>query len=284
MILRIALVTGLLLLANAAWSQITLTFQQTTAAPAAPAGKPFQLGEILELESAVLSEKRTLNVYLPDGYYSETGTRYPVIYALDGSANEDFIHLVGLVQFFVNQYNMPKAIVVGIANVDRKRDFTFPTTIKADKEAYPTTGESARFITFLEQEVQPLIRNTYRTVENRMLIGQSLGGLLATEVLLKKPELFERYCIVSPSLWWDGESLLQQAPALLSQQRKEPAHVCVAVGEEGKVMVHDAKTLGKLLLKSGIRTDFIYLPKENHATALHASVYEAFRKFFPAKG
>lgn len=39
---------------------------------------------------------------------------------------------------------MPKSIVVGIANVDRKRDFTFPTTIKKDKEDFPTTGGSEK--------------------------------------------------------------------------------------------------------------------------------------------
>jgi len=33
-----------------------------------------------------------------------------------------------------------------------------------------------------------------------MIIGQSLGGLLASEILMKKPELFNKYVIISPSL------------------------------------------------------------------------------------
>ncbi len=52
---------------------------------------------------------------------------------------------------------LPPSIVVGISNVDRKRDFTLPTTIQKDKEDFPTTGESAKFISFIEKELQPYI-------------------------------------------------------------------------------------------------------------------------------
>jgi hypothetical protein len=36
------------------------------------------------------------------------------------------------------QMNMPPSIVVGIANVDRKRDFTFHTDLEEFKKAYST--------------------------------------------------------------------------------------------------------------------------------------------------
>lgn len=41
---------------------------------------------------------------------------------------------------------MPKSIVVGIATVDRRRDFTYPTNIQEDKKKYPTTGHSDKFM------------------------------------------------------------------------------------------------------------------------------------------
>ncbi len=260
-----------------------LASAQQTAADTKAVATPFVLGETVEIQSSALAEKRVLNIYLPEGYQQETDVSYPVIYLLDGSANEDFIHIVGLVQFFRMQFNMPKTIVVGIANVDRKRDFTFPTTDAEQKKAYPTTGGSARFIDFLEQEVQPFIQKKYRVTGAKTIIGQSLGALLATEILLKKPELFDRYCIVSPSLWWDNESLLKQGPTLLSKQRHNPDHVYVSVGTEGKVMERDAKDLAKLLLKSGIKVDFVPLPKEDHGSILHNSVYAAFQLFYPVK-
>ena len=129
--------------------------------------KPFVLGQIVELQSNVLSEKRTLNIYLPEGYNPMDSTRYPVIYLLDGSADEDFIHIVGLVQY--NSFEwidlVPKSIVVGIATVDRQRDFTFPTTIPEDKKKYPTAGHSDKFISFLETELQPFIEREFKTTQ-----------------------------------------------------------------------------------------------------------------------
>lgn len=62
--------------------------------------KPFVLGVIEEIQSKELAEKRTLNIYLPDGYNQNDSVKYPVIYLLDGSADEDFIHITGLVQFY----------------------------------------------------------------------------------------------------------------------------------------------------------------------------------------
>src|ERR1700712_2151844 len=106
--------------------------------------KPFILGVIDEINSTELSEKRILNIYLPEGYNEQDSIKYPVIYLLDGSADEDFIHVVGLVQFnsFPWVGRIRPSIVVGIANVDRKRDFTYPTTIASDRQKYPTTGKS----------------------------------------------------------------------------------------------------------------------------------------------
>jgi len=93
-----------------------------------PQRKAFVLGIIEEIDSKALAEKRTINVYLPEGYQENDTVRYPVIYLLDGSADEDFIHVVGLVHFnsFPWIERVPKSIVVGIANTDRQRDFTYP--------------------------------------------------------------------------------------------------------------------------------------------------------------
>lgn len=246
--------------------------------------KPFNIGKIAEIKSTILNEKRTLNIYLPDGYNNKE--KYPVIYLLDGSANEDFLHIVGLIQFFNMTFNMPKTIVVGIANVDRKRDFTFPTKNAALKKKYPTTGESAKFIDFIEKELQPYIKANYKINDTSYLIGQSLGGLLATEILLKKPDLFTNYIIVSPSLWWDDESLLKAAPALLSTQTDSKKWVYISVGAEGKEMEDDASGLVKALQNSGkknMKINFVPLPKENHATILHNSIYAAFQILYPYK-
>ncbi len=233
------------------------------------------IGVVENINSVELSENRTLNIYLPDGYTANDKEEYPVIYLLDGSMNEDFIHIVGVVQFLTMIEKMPKSIVVGIANVDRRRDFTFPTTIEKDKKDYPTTGSSAKFMNFIEKEAQPFIEKNYKVNASKTIIGQSLGGLFATEVLLKKPTLFTNYVIISPSLWWNDESLLAEAPKLLEQPITTKTKVYIAVGTEGKTMENDAKKLAGILSKTkNLKTTFEPLPKEDHLTILHNSVYK----------
>ena len=171
------------------------TFKAQNAGPVLPAGaKPFVLGLTEQLHSQQLGETRTLNIYLPQGYQANDTTSYPVIYLLDGSADEDFIHISGLTQFcsfpWVN--TLPKSIVVGIANIDRKRDFTYPTTVAQDKKDYPTTGGSVKFIAFIEKELQPYIQKQFHVTQSKTIIGESLGGLLATEILFTNPSLFNR--------------------------------------------------------------------------------------------
>jgi len=236
------------------------------------------------LRSAILGETRTLNIFLPPGFNKQQ--QYGVIYLLDGSLNEDFIHISGVVQFFHMIYNMPDFIVVGISNVDRKRDFTYPTNLKDLKEKYPTTGGSEKFINFIENELQPYINANFKINENRYLIGQSLGGLLATEILLKRPWLFTSYFIISPSLWWDNESLLKESKNLLEQHNDSPVYIFISVGAEGILMESVAEKLAtniRRAKKKKYTIDFVTMPKENHATILHNSIYEAFKIKFPYK-
>ncbi len=264
-------------------SFICLTAKNSFSQTNSTGNKPFVIGEIREINSTILGEKRTLNIHLPALY--DTSKNYPVIYLLDGSAQEDFLHIVGLAQFFNMQYTMPEMIIVGIANVDRKRDFTFSTTNADLKKEFPTTGGSEKFIQFIEKELQPFVNQNYKTTNDKYLIGQSLGGLLAAEILIKKPALFNHYLIVSPSLWWDDESLLKSAENTISQTDYTNIYVYLAVGlKEPKMMVKDANSFYKALRKSkseDFTFEYMTFDKENHATILHQAINEAFELLFP---
>jgi predicted alpha/beta superfamily hydrolase len=114
------------------------------------------------------------------------------------------------------------------------------------------------------------------------LIGQSLGGLLATEILYTKPQLFNQYLIVSPSLWWNAESLLKGNPVILDASYSSKTELFVAVGNEGKIMEHDAKKLYKQLKKSkatNLSIEFKFLGNKNHATKMHQAILNGFEAF-----
>ena len=252
--------------------------------PEIMAKSQFTIGDTIEFHSVVLDENRVLNIYLPSSYDAAIDKHYPVIYLLDGSASEDFIHLAGLVQFgsfsWINQ--LPESIVVGIENVDRKRDFTYPSSNSLDQEEFPSSGGSEQFIQFIGTEIQPLVENNYRTNSKKTIIGQSLGGLLATEILFKKPNLFDNYIIISPSLWWDDESLLEFA-ALTSSS---PKSIYIGVGKEGEIMERVAKALFEKVKANTPSYDavyFNYFEQLSHGDTLHLAVYDAFDKIFRSK-
>src|SRR3712207_3662198 len=102
---------------------------------------------------------------------------------------------------------MPEMIVVGISNTDRTRDLT-PTRVARlpdnPNAGFPTSGGADKFLKFIETELIPMVESKYRTQPYRALAGHSLGGLFAVHTLVTKPELFNSYIAVSPSLQWDN--------------------------------------------------------------------------------
>ncbi|MBP9194909.1 MAG: alpha/beta hydrolase [Saprospiraceae bacterium] len=247
---------------------------------------PIAIGENLRIDSKIMAESRQINIYLPPEFKKEEAKNYGVVYLLDGGLDEDFIHTSGLVQYVTFPWiqQLPPVIVVGIANTDRKRDMTFPTSQAYEKKNFPSSGGATRFIEFIEKEVVALVRNRYQVAGPSYLIGQSLAGLLATEVVMTRPSLFDNYIIVSPSVWWDNGSILKREALELNQVK---ANIYLAVGQEGlapceepHVMEVDVNLLAEKIKANkpqDTRFYFDYLPSENHATIGHQAVYNAIR-------
>ncbi|OHU84350.1 MULTISPECIES: alpha/beta hydrolase [Pseudoalteromonas] len=241
--------------------------------------QPFELAKTLTFKSQSLQQSRSVHVYLPPSYTQNKQQTYPVIYLLDGSKDEDFIHIAGLVQFanFPWLNILPDTIVVGIENIDRKHDFTTPSNNALDKKELPSHGGAKQFIDFIAKELQPMITQHYRTNGTSTLIGQSLGGLLASEILFNHSAMFDHYVIISPSLWWNDEALLKQA----FNPSQSPKSVYIGVGKEGEQMERLAKQLHKKItpkLLDNTQLEFGYFPQLTHGDTLHLAVYDAFKK------
>jgi uncharacterized protein len=249
---------------------------------------PLNIGIQSKLYSKILDENQYINVYLPYGYNPDDSLQYPVVYLLDGAIDEDFIHITGLFQFCSFDWIgfVPKSIIIGIVSNDRRRDYTSVSNEKEELEKFPSSGNSKNFIMYLAEELQPYIKENFKTNNYKTLIGQSLGGLLATEILFNYTSLFSSYFIVSPSLWWNDASLLKQDNLTL-QNFANKLNIYLAVGKEGltptkqaRVMEVDVNLLKEkidLLNNKNFNIYFDYLPNENHATILHQAIYNALR-------
>lgn len=104
-----------------------------------------------------------------------------------------------------------------------------------------------------------------------------MGGLFATEILANHTSMFDHYIIVSSSLYWNKQSLLEKVKTLELVQTK----VFVTVGKEGRTMKRDAKRLFRTLKKSkkqSSEVSFKFYKKQNHTDILHLPVYDGFLK------
>ena len=105
----------------------------------------------------MLGEKRIINVYyrmdiIPSGHHPLPGDLSSRWIRADGTSS----HPLGLMQFyFPGEKTMPPSILIGIANVDRKKDFTHPTRIEKTKRFFRQPGESAN-LSFIEKNYNHL--------------------------------------------------------------------------------------------------------------------------------
>lgn len=184
------------------------------------------IGKIDSLESETLKEQRKIWVHLPDGYDNGLFEKktYPVVYLLDGDAH--FYSVVGMIRQLssINGNTiLPKMIVVGIPNTNRTRDLT-PTKQKpghpfVDSTMVADSGGGENFIAFIEKELIPYIEAKYPTEPHRTFIGHSFGGLTVLNTLIKKPELFNAYISIDPSMWWDDQKLLEETKRTVFDER-----------------------------------------------------------------
>ncbi len=127
---------------------------------------------------------------------------------------------------------VPDLIIVGIKWTDnygtrRERDFT-PTRVDGE----PNSGNAPKFLSVIKNEVINLIDSAYRTEKNdRALYGTSLGGLFAIYTLFHAPSLFNRYIIISPSLWWDNEIVFKYEKDFAQKNTALNAKIFISSGE-----------------------------------------------------
>lgn len=242
-----------------------------------------QLPSVIELNSKVMGEKRTILVSLPQSY--GTGTRaYPVLYMTDGGAQ--LPHTAATVEFLARSGRVPELIVVGINNTDRTRDLT-PThlvnqTFDGQAFNFPTSGGADRFLTFIESEVIPTIEKSYRTQPYRVFAGHSLGGLFALHSLFLKPKLFNAWIAVSPTLIWEGDYVQRRAKEFVKNTPELNASLVFTLGDEPELK-KPAEALKKLLAAKGpkgFQVESFYFGDEDHGSVVMPSHYAALRRIF----
>ena len=251
-------------------------------------------GQIYSLTSKVLEEERQFIVKLPAGYHQQKQQNFPVVYVLDGEKH--FTHLGSMISHFsANRLaDMPPAILVGIINTKRTRDYTPKKQTGAIDTllslVQPETGGVDRFLNFIETELVTHINQRYRTSGFNLLIGHSFGGLVALEALRTKPKLFNGYVMLDPSLWYDYPNYLNRLKDSLDEVQP---HAAVYMATAGRLKKSNHKKVQLTIQAQRELAAFLkqktpsplhlihdnYLD-ENHGSLVHIATHNGLRKLF----
>ena len=134
------------------------------------------IGQHYSIKSKYLEDgERSYYIHLPSDYESSKKT-YPVLYILDGQMH--FPSAVAIQHSLGNETDVPEMIIVGIENVyPRRKDLVWKK-----KDA---------FVSFLSNELLPLIDSTYRTKQERIIFGWEMGSYFSSYLLFHRSQLFD---------------------------------------------------------------------------------------------
>ncbi|MBX3729925.1 MAG: hypothetical protein KF858_12125 [Candidatus Sumerlaeia bacterium] len=159
---------------------------------------------------------RRVSVLLPRGYDSQVDRSYPVLLALDGQnvfapgGAFGSWDLDRTITDLIDQHLVPDMILVAVANTpDRFAEYT-PEWIENDGQS----GRGGAFLDALCDELLPMLRARWRVgdaAHDVALVGSSLGGLLAIEAAIRRPDAFGAAIAMSPSFWLAPDEYVRRA-------------------------------------------------------------------------
>lgn len=253
-----------------------------------------------DLKSTVNGREYRLYVAPPVGYVKGDITRYPVLYLLDG--HFAFPAAVSAREYMGLFRELEDVIIVGIGEgeysftswfMDRWRDYTpsaDPSTDSSSARQYKLAVETVRsgggrdFLQVLRNDLIPFIDAAYRTTGDRGLSGHSLGGLFTAYALFTAPDLFQRYGINSPSLWWNDSEMFKTESAFAATHTALPKRVLLTVGaNEGASMVRPMAKFASVLGSRGYQglvMDTVVFQGESHTSVGPAMMARTLRVLY----
>lgn len=278
--LRASLMTAPALLAAAA-SASTISAASAPSEPKALT-RPLEIGTTHAIQSKALGEERILNVILPPGYGADSERRYPVLYLIDGGAEQDLLSIAGAAQSGAIWGRSAEAIIVGIETKDRRKELAGPTSNPALLKRYPTAGASAKFREFIRAEGKPFVEARYRTNGYDAVIGESLAGLFIVETYLTAPDLFDDYAAIDPSLWWDDGALSRSAAGHLGIRQRSKKLLIAAAKEQ----LNEPEAYSRFLtaiMHAGVELCLLPRPDQTHATIYQQLAPSVLQFLLPPK-
>lgn len=261
---------------------------------------------------------RTYRIFVGKPLMPPPPQGYPMVIVTDGNGLFDMASM----QMQLRQLGeLRPAMIIGVGYpttalpdviVARQHDLTPPMSAENAAianasgmgQAAGTVGAAESFYRFLVDELRPSLAAAYPIdASDSTLVGDSLGGLFALHVLFNHPQSFRSYVAGSPSIWWNGEAILEDERRFRNRVAAKDAspRVLITVGgleqsldvppplgmnaeQAAKVvgytrMVDNAREMAERLAKAENRNtnliSFHVFPDESHASVIPATISRA---------
>lgn len=235
-----------------------------------------------------------VSIYSPSVKAPSQG--WPVIYLLDGDS------------FFKQTSEMirHKAIIVSIDYPAKSRrdldylpkppELTLEILSNGQINIPKAFGGADEFLAFLQTELKPFIYKNYNVNFHRQIIfGHSYGGLFVLHTLFTQSDAFSDYIASSPSIWFSGRYIMQEATYFLEQLHDQQLNTSVTLhvsvgefeqsltGQEGftsdiekqlrlkhmqnRRMVDNTKELAQMLIQANnhnLEVTYLVYPQQTH--------------------
>ena len=157
-------------------------------------------------------ETRKMYIYLPEGYFSSPGKRYPVLYAFDGHNLFFDDHATYGKSWGLGDYLDRTGTELIVASVECNHSpdggrlseygpFDF-ADLEDDKKLYKGRGEET--FDYYINTLKPFVDGTFRTLPDRehtFIMGSSMGGIMSLYGVLKHNDIYSRAAVLSCSYW-----------------------------------------------------------------------------------
>ena len=226
--------------------------------------------DTLYIESRHLNRTHPVFVYRPVNTTSMK--ELPSVYVLDG---QDYLTFARMNNILDNLIAARKIVPVTAIFIEPRTD---PNNFHSNHRMTDYAA-SDTFIQFLEKELIPFIASRYPVdgkISRRLIMGESMGGLMATFTVLKQPDLFVNAAAQSPAfLQADGA-----VSKLLKQLTTTNVRVWIDTGTINDTQT-EAAAISALLWQKGATVQFSKYPEGHNWSNWRARIKNILEYFFP---
>lgn len=211
------------------------------------------------VQSSVLNQERTIQIYTPEGY-SDLKKEYPVLYILDGQWF--FSSGVSIQKALRTPVAIPEMIVVGINNSNPLRRTLF-------------SSESDRFTDFLVNEVIQYIDTNYRTTKERVIFGWEDAAYYISELILERNEVF------SGAIITDGGYASEELVKNFSSEND--VYFFMANSRKDIYNIGSTEAFHEILIKNdpvNLKWKYELFNDEVHETLAHLAIYKGLKYYY----